>query len=148
MKKTYKINKVEDKEDILRECYKSVKSGEYKSENKGVYEIFGARKFKDYLLKNNNQERYHLNGKSLEDLKEYKGKSKDFEKKHIIGGLASLALTAPVLFSDESSYVKAGALGICAGINIVCNAYPVLVQKYNQKRLDKVINKMEKRKDE
>ena len=146
---TYNIDSTEPIEQILAECQTAIDNGDYpesyETKKNKRYELFGVKKFKQGLIKFNDQPSYHLNGTSLEDLQNYQEQSKDCEKKHILGGLASLALTAPIVFSDESVGVKLTAVGLCTALNLVLNAYPILVQKYNQNRINKVIEKKQRK---
>ena len=145
VKQTYEIDKGEPLEEVIADCQKAVDNGDfvpgYDSKQKERYKIFGVKKFKDWLLTHNGQPHYRLNGRSLKDLEDYMAESKKFERNHIFYGLVSLPFTFVPLFSHASLPAKLAIAGGITLFNIGYNVYPIMLQKYNQNRLSRVIER-------
>ena len=149
VKQTYRIDKGKPLGEVIKVCQKAVDNGDfvpdYDSKQNDKYEILGVKRFKEQLLRHDDQPHYHLEGGSLKDLEDYMVKSKEFESHHITTGVTGLGLATLILFAEIPLPLKLAVAGGMTLVNLGYNGYPIMLQKYNQKRLSKVIEKMKAR---
>ena len=111
-----------------------------------LYERLGVKKFKDFLIKRNDQSKYYLSEDKGRALRGYKKKTRQFETVHLVG-TALFAGLSPITLAFETDVEKISYLGLITGANILCNIYPIMLQRYNRNRLVKSMDKQNKLKD-
>ena len=119
-------------------------------ESEQFYERLGVKTFKNYrnradivlgkLLKLKPVEEYRLQGSDVTALRRMEALTRRNEIFHLRWFF--LGNTLAVLPLLDGNYVAAAFI---AGINMLSDAYPIMMQRYNRIRLQRVISKKEQR---
>lgn len=121
-----------------------------------IYELLGIRIFKRYLPGSGDRAmrrkcRKAIKNGNTETLKEYYESTKKYEKIH----LESLCVVFPVIFLicalilasyEANVYFFLFLLPLFLIVNLLFNIYPIMLQRYNRARIEKILKKRAERK--
>ena len=106
-----------------------------------IYEKVGIKFFKDYCI--NAGTKFSLTGKykvhGRENLGKFIEETKHSEKVHLALGAGLAVLDAALLCNDKIDFKTFGYLSLA---NIAINLYPIMAQRYNRNKAQKIMNKI------
>ena len=114
-------------------------------ENSGdLYEKLGIKFFKNYCP--NAGTKFSLTGKykvqGKENLRKFINETKHSEKIHLFLGAGLAVLDTLLLYNDNIDVKTFGYLSLA---NAAINLYPIMAQRYNRNKAEKIMNKINMR---
>ena len=113
-----------------------------------IYELLGIRLYKRYLPSSGDLvsrwqgvRRISASGSlRLESLLRHKRFTKEYEVRHLVGGVIMLAISLVSV-----SIWKKGDMGTLLLANLLINGYPIMLQRYNRVRILSVLARLDDR---